>query len=148
MTIKKATYQENQEILTYAQKVFKESTMGLVENQELPLMSSFSEDDGYYLVYSENNVMKGWLGLASTFNFYDGERVGMISEVYVIPEYRRKGIARQLCTEGIKNLKERGHHKVHLNVFAGNGAKQLYQKLGFEEVSILMVKNINMDTNT
>ena len=148
MTIRKATYQENQEILTYAQKVFKESTMGLVENQELPLMSSFSEDDGYYLVYSENNVMKGWLGLASTFNFYDGERVGMISEVYVIPEYRRKGIARQLCIEGIKNLKERGHRKVHLNVFAGNGAKQLYQKLGFQEVSILMVKNINMDTKT
>ena len=148
MTIRKATYQENQEILTYAQEVFKESTMGLVENQELPLMSSFSEDDGYYLVYSENNVMKGWLGLASTFNFYDGERVGMISEVYVIPEYRRKGIARQLCIEGIKNLKERGHHKVHLNVFAGNGAKQLYQKLGFQEVSILMVKNINMDTKT
>ena len=148
MTIRKATYQENQEILTYAQKVFKESTMGLVENQELPLMSSFSEDDGYYLVYSENNVMKGWLGLASTFNFYDGERVGMISEVYVIPEYRRKGIARQLCIEGIKNLKERGHHKVHLNVFAGNGAKQLYQKLGFQEVSILMVKNIKMDTKT
>ena len=92
--------------------------------------------------------MKGWLGLASTFNFYDGERVGMISEVYVIPEYRRKGIARQLCIEGIKNLKERGHHKVHLNVFAGNGAKQLYQKLGFQEASILMVKNINMDTKT
>lgn len=148
MTIRKATYQENQEILTYAQKVFKESTMGLVENQELPLMSSFSEDDGYYLVYSENNVMKGWLGLASTFNFYDGERVGMISEVYVIPEYRRKGIARQLCIEGIKNLKEQGHHKIHLNVFAGNGAKQLYQKLGFQEVSILMVKNINMDIKT
>lgn len=145
MTIKKATYQENQEILTYAQKVFKESTMGLVENQELPLMSSFSEGDGYYLVYSENNVMKGWLGLASTFNFYDGERVGMISEVYVIPEYRRKGIARQLCIEGIKNLKERGHRKVHLNVFVGNGAKQLYQKLGFHEVSRLMEKNINLD---
>jgi ribosomal protein S18 acetylase RimI-like enzyme len=145
MTIRKATFQENQEILTYAQEVFKESTMGLVENQELPLMSSFSEDDGYYLVYSENNVMKGWLGLASTFNFYDGERVGMISEVYVIPEYRRKGIARQLCIEGIKNLKERGHHKVHLNVFAGNGAKQLYQKLGFHEVSTLMEKNINHD---
>ena len=145
MTIRKATYQENQEILNFSQKVFKESTMGLVENQELPLMSPFSEDDGYYLVYSENNVMKGWLGLASTFNFYDGERVGMISEVYVIPEYRRKGIARQLCIEGIKNLKERGHRKVHLNVFAGNGAKQLYQKLGFHEVSRLMEKNINLD---
>jgi ribosomal protein S18 acetylase RimI-like enzyme len=145
MTIRKATYQETQEILAYSQKVFKESTMGLVENQEFPLMSPFSEDDSYYLVYSENNVMKGWLGVASTFNYYDGEMVGIISEVYVIPEYRRKGIARQLCIEGIKNLKERGHHKVQLYVFAGNCAKQLYQKLGFHEVSRLMEKNINLD---
>jgi ribosomal protein S18 acetylase RimI-like enzyme len=146
MTISKATYQENQEILTYSQKVFKESTMGLVDNQELPLMSFFSEGDGYYLVFSENNVMRGWLGLTSTFNFYDGEMVGMISEVYVIPEYRRKGIAKQLCIEGIKNLKEQGLQKVQLNVFAGNGAKQLYQKLGFQEVSVLMEKKINLDT--
>lgn len=146
MTIRKATYQENQEILTYAQEVFKESTMGLVENQELPLMSLFSEGDGYYLVYAENNVIKGWLGLTSTFNFYDGERVGMISEVYVIPEYRRKGIAKQLCIEGIKNLKEQGLHKVQLNVFAGNGAKQLYQQLGFQEVSVLMEKKMNLDS--
>ena len=145
MKIRKATYQENQEILSYSQKVFRESTMGLVENQELPLMSPFSEDDGYYLVYSENNVIKGWIGIANTFNYYDGEMVGMILEVYVIPEYRRKGIARQLCIEGIKNLKERGHRKVQLNVFAGNGAKQLYQKLGFHEVSTLMEKNINHD---
>src|SRR4051794_235197 len=148
MTIRKATYQETQEIMTYSQKVFKESTMGLVdgnENQEFPLVSRISEEDGYYLVYSENNVIKGWLGVASTFNYYDGEMVGIISEVYVIPEYRRKGIARQLCIEGIKNLKERGHHKVQLYVFAGNCAKQLYQKLGFHEVSRLMEKNINLD---
>jgi len=148
VTIRKSTYQETQEILTYSLKVFQESTMGLVdgtENQELPLVSPFSDDDGYYLVYSENNVMKGWLGIASTFNYYDGEMIGIITEVYVIPEYRRKGIARQLCIEGMKNLKERGLHKVQLNVFAGNGAKQLYQKLGFHEVSMLMEKRIHPD---
>ncbi|MEH7272702.1 GNAT family N-acetyltransferase [Neobacillus vireti] len=105
MTIRKATCQENQEILTYSKKVFEESTMGLldgIENQETPIGSPFSGDDGYYLVYSENNVIKGWLGVASTFNYYNGEMVGFISEVYVIPEYRRKGIARQLCIEGLK----------------------------------------------
>ncbi len=149
MTIRKATDQETQEILNFSLKVFKESTMGLVdliENQEIPLMlSPLSEGDGYYLVYSEDNMINGWLGVASTINYYDGEIVGYISEVYVLPEFRRKGIARQLCIEGIKRLKESGYHKVQLNVFAGNGAKQLYQKLGFHEVSTVMEKNITLD---
>jgi ribosomal protein S18 acetylase RimI-like enzyme len=142
MTIRKATYQETQEILSYSQNVAKESTMGLVD---APLVFPTSEDDGYYLVYSENNVIKGWIGIASTLNYYDGEIVGIISEVYVIPQYRRNGIARQLCIEGVNDLKERGHLKVQLNVFEGNGAKQLYQKLGFREVSILMEKNMSLD---
>ena len=149
MTIRKASDQETQEILNFSLKVFKESTMGLVdliENQEIPLMlSPLSEGDGYYLVYSEDNMINGWLGVASTINYYDGEIVGYITEVYVLPEFRRKGIARQLCKEGIKRLKESGYHKVQLNVFAGNGAKQLYQKLGFHEVSTVMEKNITLD---
>lgn len=111
----------------------------LLENQELTLMA-FLEDGGYYLVYSENNVLKGWIGIAGTWSHYNGERVGMISEVYVIPEFRRDGIGRQLCLEGINRLQEQGLNKVQLNVFAGNKARQLYQQLGFQEVTTLMEK--------
>ena len=148
VTIRKAKYEETQEILKLSLKVFKDSTMGLIdvsETQEFIQMSSFLEDGGYYIVYSDNNVIKGWLGIASTCSPYDGEKVGIITEVYVFPEYRRKGIARQLCLEGINRLQKQGHQKIQLNVFAGNFAKELYQKLGFQEVSTLMEKNMNLD---
>ncbi|WP_428911592.1 N-acetyltransferase family protein [Niallia sp. Krafla_26] len=145
MTIRKATYQETEEIFNCSLNVFKESTMGLIdvkETQEVPLISSFLEDGGYYLVYSENNVIKGWIGIANTCSYYGGKWVGVITEVYVLPEYRRKGIARQLCVEGINKLQEQGIHKVQLQVFTGNFAKQLYQNLGFKVVSTLMEKEI------
>ncbi len=142
MTIRIATNQELEDIFSHAQKVFEESTMGLFDNQEPFLMSPFMEEDGKYLVDTKDGVLKGWIGIASMFNHFGGERVGMIIEIYVIPEHRKQGIARQLCIEGVRYLKEQGHHKVQLNVFAGNNAKQLYQKLGFYEVSTLMEKRI------
>jgi len=116
--------------------------MGLFDTQEPFLISPFMEEDGKYLVDTEDGVLKGWIGIASMFNHFGGERVGMIIEIYVIPEHRKQGIAQQLCMEGVRYLKERGHHKIQLNVFAGNNAKQLYQKLGFYEVSTLMEKRI------
>lgn len=142
LTIRIATNQELEDIFSHAHKVFEESTMGLFDNQEPFLMSPFMEEDGNHLVYTEDGVLKGWIGIASMFNHFGGERVGMMIEIYVIPEYRRQGIARQLCMEGVRYLKERGHHKIQLNVFAGNWAKQLYQELGFYEVSTLMEKRI------
>lgn len=142
LTIRIATNQELEDIFSHAQKVFEESTMGLFENQEPFLMSPFMEEDGKYLVDTEDGVLKGWIGIASMFNHFGGERVGMIIEIYVIPEHRKQGIARQLCIEGVRYLKEQGLHKVQLNVFAGNNAKQLYQKLGFYGVSTLMEKRI------
>jgi ribosomal protein S18 acetylase RimI-like enzyme len=42
-------------------------------------------------------------------------------------------------------LKEKGYKKVQLNVFSGNRAKHLYQNLGFQEVSTLMEKKLDLD---
>jgi len=81
LTIRIATNQELEDIFSNAQKVFEESTMGLSENQEPFLMSPFMEEDGNYLVYSEDGVLKGWIGIASLFNHFGGERVGMIIEI-------------------------------------------------------------------
>ena len=39
-------------------------------------------------------------------------------------------------------LRSEGYKKVQLNVYAGNHAKQLYEKLGFKDVSTLMTKNL------
>ncbi|PAV29193.1 GNAT family N-acetyltransferase [Virgibacillus profundi] len=140
MTIRKATYHETQEILDYSIDVLKEASMGyVIPTQEKAHQMVFSFlSAGYYLVYIEKNVIKGWIAVTSTIDYYTDDTVGIIPEIYVLPNYRRQGLAEILFKEALKLLKEEGYTKVQLNVFSGNHIKHLYQKLGFQEISTLM----------
>ncbi len=60
----------------------------------------------------------------------------LIGNVGVLPEYRRRGIARQLVELSVTYARERGAKSVVLDVIDGNvPAYNLYQKLGFEHYS-------------
>ncbi|MFQ5796209.1 MAG: GNAT family N-acetyltransferase [Candidatus Bipolaricaulia bacterium] len=79
----------------------------------------------------------------------DGQPVGMInfqrrgttdtwyiSNVGVLPNYRRQGIARKLVQVSLDLIRERGGKIVLLDVIAGNlPAYTLYEQLGFEHFS-------------
>lgn len=56
-----------------------------------------------------------------------------IGNVAVLPEYRRRGLARALVEAAVKLSVERGGKAVALDVITDNlPARQLYEKLGFE----------------
>ncbi|MFN8470668.1 MAG: GNAT family N-acetyltransferase [Anaerolineae bacterium] len=56
----------------------------------------------------------------------------LISNVGVLPEYRRRGIARELVTAAVEDARARGGRVVTLQVRENNvGAYQLYSDLGF-----------------
>jgi ribosomal protein S18 acetylase RimI-like enzyme len=62
--------------------------------------------------------------------------VWVIGTVAVMPEARRKGIARQLVEAGIELIRNIGGKKVLLSVIDGNvPAYSLYENLGFENYS-------------
>jgi ribosomal protein S18 acetylase RimI-like enzyme len=62
--------------------------------------------------------------------------VWVIGTVAVMPEARRKGIARQLVEAGIDLIKNNGGEKALLSVIDGNlPAFSLYESLGFEDYS-------------
>lgn len=146
MTIRKATYSETQKILNHSLKVLKEASMGYIEPTQktaLQMVSPFLVEGGYYLVHVKNNVIQGWIGIGETLDYYTDEIVGFIPEIYVLPRYRKKGVAEKLCNEAFKHLKQEGYKKVQLNVFNGNSAKKLYQKLDFKEVTTLMERNLD-----
>ncbi|MFD2761731.1 GNAT family N-acetyltransferase [Lentibacillus juripiscarius] len=145
MVIRKATSSELQMIQDHSEIVKKEATVGNVEaNREkvIQMVSQILSAGGYYLVHAENNEVKGWIGIGKTFNFLLDEMHGIIPELYVIPRYRKQGIAGELCKEACRQLKIEGYKKVQLNVFKGNHAKKLYEKLDFYEVSSLMEKEL------
>ena len=148
MTIRKATYSETQKILNHSLEVLKEATMGYIQaRREIAnqMVSPFLYDGGHYLVYIENNAIQGWIGVGKTIDYYSEEVIGNIPEVYVLPQYRKQGVAKKLCEEALRQLKEKGFKKVQLNVFSGNHAKHLYQNLGFQEVSTLMEKKLDLN---
>lgn len=61
---------------------------------------------------------------------------GMIYELYVLPEFRRRGIARECAVQAIRELRSHNPSKVQLEVVEGNeAAKALWNSLGFQKVS-------------
>lgn len=63
----------------------------------------------------------------------DGAYTGMIEDVFVLPEYRNKGIARALLTHALHYCKENGLEYSSLAVTTSNAsALSLYKSVGFE----------------
>ncbi|SET67559.1 Acetyltransferase (GNAT) family protein [Oceanobacillus limi] len=148
MSIRKATFKETQYILDQALVVLKDSSMGFVQpsiEKASQIMTPILADGGYYLVFETNQIIHGWIGVGTIYDFYTDETVGTIPEIYVFPTYRKQGIAEKLMREAFRYLAREGVRKVQLNVFAGNKAKKLYEKLGFHDVSTLMEKNLMND---
>lgn len=83
-------------------------------------------------VWQENNRIVGNLTLIPYFK--SGRVVYMIANVAVHPEFRRRGIARQLTQQGMDHARDHGAAAVWLQVRDDNrGAESLYLSLGFLE---------------
>lgn len=74
-----------------------------------------------------------WAG--NVMAWQDSEDTGTIEDLFVMPEWRNKGIARELLREACRYLKERGMSYAELSVLVDNEtALNLYQSVGFETV--------------
>ncbi|GAP15359.1 acetyltransferases [Longilinea arvoryzae] len=83
-------------------------------------------------VWTESDHIVGNLTLIPYFK--GSKVVYMIANVAVHPDYRRRGIARQLTQQGINHAREHGASATWLQVRDDNpGATQLYLSLGFIE---------------
>lgn len=105
----------------------------LKDNENAPFPTKDREDSFTLGAYVEN-VLAGVASFAR-----DGEdreklrHKGMLSTMYVLKEFRGRGIARELLGEVIKRVKAvQGIEQINLIVVSNNSkAKQLYEKIGF-----------------
>lgn len=82
-----------------------------------------------------------WVGNA--IDQVEGDRVTHIFLLYVSPQHRRLGIGSALVTHAENWARARGDRQIGLQVFLFNKpALNLYQKLGFQSESVLMVKSL------
>jgi len=63
-------------------------------------------------------------------NFIDG-KTGTIMNVFTYPEYRRKGLAKKIIKEIIKQAKEKGVG--YIDLMATEAGYDLYKRLGFND---------------
>ena len=82
-----------------------------------------------WLVALDGATVAGYVGSQSVLDEAD------MMNIAVHPDYRRKGIARQLVTELVAALAKKGVHSLALEVRASNApAIALYEQLGFQQV--------------
>lgn len=119
--------------------------------QEQYLQAEASGDDG--LAWSLNNLRWTMAGSEwDTFTAFDGEKVvgscmtwgisdvrSATEQIFVLPEWRRKGIARAVIAESLRFLKDNGKTEATLGVFSENGkAIALYLSLGYKMNEIIV----------
>jgi len=99
----------------------------------------------FLLVAKSDNAVVGF-AFASIFRNYPLEvskTIGVIDDVYVLPEFRGKGIGKKLAVGCLNRMKAAGAKAVTLQVLTGNKvAIKLYEKLGFKTYRYGMLKQI------
>jgi ribosomal protein S18 acetylase RimI-like enzyme len=60
------------------------------------------------------------------------ETFGVVNELYVLPEFRKKGIGKKLLEECLGRIKAEGFKSARISVLSGDkDAIQLYKRIGF-----------------
>lgn len=97
------------------------------------------ESKGTYIVARAEDGPVASLMITREWSDWNNGWYWWIQSVYVMPEYRGKGIFRAMYTKVIEMTKEQNIAQVRLYVDRNNSnAQKVYQKLGMEECHYLM----------
>lgn len=137
--ITKATKEDIEFILSHAvSSTYDATQIEISEEKAMAMFQGVIDKGGFYLLIKEEEAIQGWIMLGENTDYFTDNKYGFIYEIYVMPEHRGKGLSKILIQEGNSLLKEQGYKEVRLNVFASNFAKEIYKKMGFQEVNFLM----------
>ena len=91
------------------------------------LAEELRNPQAHFLVAERDGETAGYIGVQEIC----GE--GYVTNVAVLPQYRRKGIGERLVREAVRGAKLRGCDFLSLEVRVGNEAAiRLYERLGFQ----------------
>jgi GNAT superfamily N-acetyltransferase len=94
------------------------------------------------VVEKETVLLADDVGLAMAL--MKGSRVGFLEMLYVRPQARGTGLARELTREAVSRLRERGAEVLELEVLASNThARALYERWGFETSELTLATQID-----
>lgn len=135
MRIRKPNDPEYKKIVSLSSQAIFDGTLGEAKPSDekvKQLIESLLQKGSYYLIATDNDTLMGWILIGMSTDPFTENKYGFIYELFVLEEYRGKGIAKRLMETGIDHLRREGHSEVRLSVYAGNQASKLYEKLGFK----------------
>jgi ribosomal protein S18 acetylase RimI-like enzyme len=91
-------------------------------------------DLGLAWIFLDGEIPVGYIVLTLGFSFEYHGRDAFIDELYIEPEYRRKGIGIRAMRFVEERARELGVNALHLEVDQGNEpAAELYRRTGYED---------------
>ena len=102
------------------------------------------KDRVIFIAIKNDKIVGMILGkIINTLSIIKFKKRGYISNLYILPKYRRKGIAKKLVRELIEWFKENNIKNLRLEVYSKNKpALNIYNKLRFKEYAIKMKNDL------
>ncbi|WP_312472242.1 GNAT family N-acetyltransferase [Neobacillus sp.] len=141
MDIRKPIDSELKKVLELSPQAVFEGTLGEVKptNEKVEkLVEPLLEKGSYYLIATEDDKLMGWVLIGASKDQFTDKMNGFIYELFVLVEYRGKGISKRLMRTAIDHLRQHGYHEVRLSAFSENNAIKLYEKMGFDIRTVTM----------
>ena len=96
------------------------------------------------LIAEKNGVSLGFINMCEVEDGHSGESCGSVPLLAVSPQAQGMGVGQILMLAAENWAKEQGYRLLHLEVFSNNdGARRFYQKSGFEEETLVMIKTLS-----
>lgn len=149
MEIRRPNDLEYQKILLLTPQAIHDGTMGGIIPTDVKvkqLVEPLLEKGSYYLIATEDGTLMGWILIGSSKDQFTEKAYGFIYELFVIEEFRGKGISKKLMTTAAENFERDGYLEARLSVYAGNQAVKLYEKMGYKNRTITMVMPIKSNS--
>jgi len=117
-------------------------------SEEIPEPSSHDDDLEQDIEWLAEAIEKETVLLADDVGvavaLMKGKRLGFLDMLYIRPQARGTGIARELTREVAARLRERGAEVLELEVLASNAhARGVYERWGFEPVELTLTAPID-----
>ena len=127
-----------------AERVYTAISQPFTPQQERDYIASLSDRESIFLAEVNDQVV-GFQSLDMWVKYTDSfDHVGVLG-TFVLPNWRRKGIAYQLAEHTLGFARANGYEKLVIYVRAGNtGAQSFYHSLGFVAKGVLE-KQVKID---